>query len=307
MTISDITGFGEIGKTIIQEIAQGIRDASEPGHIRKKAEAEKDAIIIKSEGEAEALKNIGKAETYIENLKRRSEIVNKRMNLAEEQNLESVIAFSEPSLPSDISSVEIDDLWMYRWIQASKTAFDEQVQRLWAKILTMEIDSPGLFSPRTLSLLSNFSRKDAKLVEKVLHVSLTHNGKPLGILYCQTNTLQNEKIKELNEKCNLLYGEMGLSYRSFLYLDDLSVINFGVEGGTSITIISDTEDEKSVVISFQGEDIEIIYPPDRKIRLPVIPLTSFGEQLALLIDEKKNGNVEKIIEIIKILHYEIVN
>ena len=305
MVISDIAGFGEIGKTLIQEIAQGIRDANEPKQIRKIAEAERDALIIKSVGEAEALRNIGKAETYVENLKRRSELINGKINLIEEQNLESVINLAEPSLPSDFSAVKFDDLWMYRFIQASKTAFDEQVQMLWAKILTMEFETPGLFHPRTLKLLSDFSRKDAELVKKVLSFSIFSGVSAYGVLYYQTSSFLSKKYTEFKKNIEAFYEEMGLSYSTFLYLDDLGVINFGVGGGVSAKLTTELEEINSLVISFQGENIEIMLPPEREIKLPIIPLTSFGEQLSLLIDKKDNEQVDKIIEFITTLGYKI--
>ena len=297
--------FGEIGKTLIQELATGVRNKNEPKRIRACAEAEKDAIIIKSEGEAEAIRNIGKAEVYLDNLKRRSEMVNRNIHLIEEQNLESVINFAVPSLPSDLSTISFDDLWMYRFIQSSKSAFDEQVQRLWARILRNEAVSPGQYSPRTLSLLSNFSHSDAEMVSLLFDYCFYAPDHAAGLLFRSEFTSPPFFPSSLQDSLFSFYESVDLAYPDLLVLDSIGIFNFESRG--SLFRFGEFFDGGCFgVLNFQGKRIGFTKKEKEKILLPIIPLSPFALELSTLYEPKRTDRFDEFMGLVKQLSYTVL-
>ena len=58
--------------------------------------------------------------------------------------------------------------WFMRFFEAAGNISDEDMQQLWAKVLASEVDSPGNFTLRTIEVLHNLTKKEAKLFERCI-------------------------------------------------------------------------------------------------------------------------------------------
>ena len=78
--------------------------------------------------------------------------------IADGNNAQKAKIFAEKSYDFD---------WFLRFYEAAGNISDEQMQDIWARILSGEINCPGSFSLRTIDVLRNMSKNDAELFNKI--------------------------------------------------------------------------------------------------------------------------------------------
>ncbi|GJG88713.1 hypothetical protein tb265_38940 [Gemmatimonadetes bacterium T265] len=61
----------------------------------------------------------------------------------------------------------VDSDWLYRWRDAASEVSQEELQRLWGRILAGEVRTPGAFSLRTLEFLRNISAEEAEKIAQL--------------------------------------------------------------------------------------------------------------------------------------------
>jgi Protein of unknown function (DUF2806) len=86
-------------------------------------------------------------------------------------NLRATIAKAEEEAAStpdeDVSEEPVDPDWFARWRVNAEEVRDDQMRRLWARILADEVQTPGRFSLHTLDFMRRLSKDDGALIEKV--------------------------------------------------------------------------------------------------------------------------------------------
>lgn len=89
-------------------------------------------------------------------------------------NFEQVLIRTANEFKPDeiVSSDDIDEDWMNRFFEFSSNISNEQMHKLWAKILADELRKPGAFSLKALDVLKNMTTKEAELFTKVASLSL---------------------------------------------------------------------------------------------------------------------------------------
>ncbi|MBM3951295.1 MAG: DUF2806 domain-containing protein [Rhodospirillales bacterium] len=133
-------------------------------------------------------------------------------NLNQFVNFEKIVSMAEEEAASvadeKVSDEPVDELWFTRWRKGAEDVSQEDLQRLWAKVLAGESIKPGSYSLRTLHFLSTMSRAEAELIARLA---------PFVI----KDMIVREAVSEL--------GSKGLAFPEFLKLEDLGVIS-GVNG-----------------------------------------------------------------------------
>ena len=90
-----------------------------------------------------------------------SEAMRKEVNVAKAIIVAEDILGQEPQEPSDDP---VDDDWLYSWREYAGRVSNDELQRLWGKILAGEIKQPGTYSFRTLEFLKGLSKAEAELI-----------------------------------------------------------------------------------------------------------------------------------------------
>lgn len=62
---------------------------------------------------------------------------------------------------------DLDEDWLIKWRDKAAKTSSNDLQMLWGRILAGEVQSPGLFSYRTLDFLSSITFEEAVLIEKL--------------------------------------------------------------------------------------------------------------------------------------------
>lgn len=84
------------------------------------------------------------------------------------ENIRSVVEMAAENLKDqEVNNHEVDHDWVARFFADIQDITSEQMQRLWAKILAGEIETPGRTSLHTLAILKNMTQRDAKLFANI--------------------------------------------------------------------------------------------------------------------------------------------
>jgi hypothetical protein len=238
-----------------------------PKEIRKVAEAEAYKMEVTAKAQAKSRSIIKESDLEL-NLKIQARIDN--VEKMRQNNIENV-TYKTAELLQDETSVsdeQVDEDWISRFFTTVQDISNEEMQKLWSRILAGEIKRPNSFSLRTLDFLKNLSQEDARLLVLISKYKLRMADAP-AIYYTPIHSLFRDK--------------WGLQYPEFLYLVELGIINSTVTqfnpnaGGNELWVYYGKK-----VISFNGG------PKKKKFSVVVNTFTKVGGELLKLIEEDPN-------------------
>lgn len=101
------------------------------------------------------------------NLAQRSQIVQSARAYEKQRNLERILVITLELLKNQEWSIKnISTDWVNNFVEYAENVSDQDLQKLWAKILAGEVKNPKSFSLRSLQTLKNLSTDEAKLFLK---------------------------------------------------------------------------------------------------------------------------------------------
>ena len=103
--------------------------------------------------------------------------------------------------------------WHTRFFEACGNVSDEELQEIWARLLSREIEEPNTHSLRTMECLRNLSKEEAELFARVCHLSVRINKSVLlprigGIM--EEGLITYDDILKLDD-CGLIKSDALLS------------------------------------------------------------------------------------------------
>lgn len=124
-------------------------------------------VATRRQAKAEAfrIETITRAEIEAAELRERAQMSAEARMLRQQINKERILrlaAEEQKALPDSPDSKPLDKDWVIKFALFSQDVGDEEVQRLWAKLLAGEISQPGRFSVRLLSMLSMMTHEEAR-------------------------------------------------------------------------------------------------------------------------------------------------
>jgi len=196
--------YSEAAKLLVEKVGQAVGGALQPWQMKR---------IATAEVEVERIKSIGQVELQNELQERAF----RRMMYEEgrkQENLEKILLKSMDSVEIDSKPNEIDTDWLQNFIEKCKTVSNEEMQTVWAKLLSRESNNPGAISRRTVELVSSFDKSDAQLFEALCKFvwSIGHT---------------NPVIFEYHEK---IYSEQGINFISLKHLEGIGLVSFESNG-----------------------------------------------------------------------------
>ena len=84
-------------------------------------------------------------------------------------NMQSIVGQAIVQMPEQVPDTPVDHDWAARFFDNAKDVSDEEMQKLWAKLLAGEVESPGSVSLRTLSILREMTQKEAELFARAVN------------------------------------------------------------------------------------------------------------------------------------------
>lgn len=207
------------------------------------------------------------------------------VNAKKQLNLESVAAFAAEQISKEetVSSDPLDEDWIRRFFSIAEDISNEEMQALWGRILAGEVKRPKSYSLRTLEILKNITKDEAKIFEKFAQIALISNN--LAYICISSGITLFEKEFAISHEDIMLASELGL-----------------ISETTNASIVWELCSEETIEYIKYGKKgfllKRAIDAPSHK--LPCLILTTVGRELVDLVEPKPNKKyLEMVCEKLK--------
>lgn len=243
--------FTEPATVLIKKISDALSGYFRPHQIRRVAEAEAEASIIETQAQIERTK-----------LQRRALIRFVSEEATKQNNIETIIQKAIPQLTDSSTPQDIEDDWITNFFDKCRIISDDEMQLLWAKILSSEANSPGAFSRRTVNSLGSLDKSDAQLFIKLCSFVLLLDNEPSPFVYDTQASI---------------YNDQQINYSSLAHLDDIGLVSFNSLSGYRFL-----ELPKQIIISYFGTTLtlELKNAEDNELVFGEARLTNIGKELS---------------------------
>ena len=233
---------------------------------RIEAKSQAESLVIISEAQAKARQIIDSSEDSGRGTANitRDDIVQSiefqgRKRLA---NVASVVSDTADQLADkEVPNHEPDHDWTARFFDCVQDVSSKDMQKLWARILAGEVESPGRTSRRTLDTLRNMTKRDAEMFKDTCSFVVNYD----FVFYERGDSFRNGPLE---------YGKM-------LHLQDCGLVNVGPLLVKSIQ----WSDSAPHVFRFHLGAIRIDRTRDgsEEVQIPAMPLTAGGRELCQIM------------------------
>lgn len=275
---SSLVNLGDLTKPatiLIEKISAAVGKIYEPHHIVNLAKAQATAKIIETENDIE-----------IAGLQQRAfqRFIAEETN--KQSNIESITNKALSGLNKNARPQDIEDDWIANFFDKCKLISDEEMQRLWAKILVGEVNNPGSFSRRTVNYMSNVDKLDADLFTKLCsfcwHFYIGKNPntpEPLVLI---------SDIYSPNENT---YNEYKINLDQLIHLNEINLITFD----RFMVKTFDYSDLKILKSSYFGKIVNIDFSlkkngSDSKLSLGKVLLSKVGRELSSICNSQPKSD-----------------
>lgn len=171
----------------------------------------------------------------------------------------------------------LNDEWIALYLDNVKNISDENMQEIWSKILSGEINKPGTFSKRTLDTINKISKNEAMLFQEV-----------------QPYIFRGEDNLRYIPKFGFLEN-YGINTSKILLLKDMGLVAQDNELDLTETI----ESTKSLFLGTTNKIISVvnISKEELKFTMHAYAITVAGQELLTVL--KSNENNEFLINVAK--------
>lgn len=268
---------------LIDVISKGIGTLYKPRAIRNEADAESYKIEVIERAKSKALAE-GK-EIEANSLERMQErIIYQEQR--KQNNIENVAQIAAEQIIQEqiISDEPVNEDWSTRFFNIVEDISDEEMQKLWGRILANEVAKPKSYSLRTLELVKNLTKDEADVFIKFANLRITDGNDHFIINPDNGEFIKNQFNITFSDR--LLLTELGLIVSEndlqFSFNDTKSVkMNHFLHYGDK-------------TIHFQREE------GTDKQDMPVLVFTRSGIEISKLITQDVNIKyIEKLCSIFK--------
>lgn len=278
--ISDIFGLKEPLSKLVDCVSRGIGKVYEPTYIKRIAKAKSSEIKMIGEAVTDNLNlptkynsgNILIDSTSIDELIKRTGNRLIYQEMKKQQNIESIIAgtYNELNNENSVSEEPVNEDWLFKFFDLGGSVSDEEMQKIWSKILAGEIKNPNTYTLRTLDTLKNITQAEAILFKEVSKFKFMHNTVPFII--------NNEILNKYN-----------CTYSNLLKLEDCGLMS--LNGFVNLNL---NDEEKNCI--YTDKIVAII---NNKMKLGIYTFTESGKQILSLIQD--DTDLKYSIEVIRFL------
>lgn len=268
--MSLITFKGKPLEKLVEVISQGIGTLHKPRSIRKEADANayKINVIAKAKAQAASESKLIEVEMY--------DVIEQRILFQEQRkqnNIASIIdvATEQINQESNVSSEAVDPDWTTRFFSIAENISNEEMQKLWGRILAGEVKNPNSFSLRTLEALKNITKHEAEIFAKFAQ---------LKIKLKNTSLIPYNDSQRLENKFNIPYSEI-------LLLTELGLIS---SGSTLGLVFKSTEVPVEALYEIGEIGILVKTTPHKSPHsIKILAFTKTGIELSNLITQELNS------------------
>ena len=145
--LNDLSKLSEPITKLIDVVSKGIGIVYRPIGTVRQAKADAKAMIIKTIAKAEALSIEQRAQQRV-----------RYHDMLNQQNIEQIVSKAIQELPDKVSEKPVNQDWIIQFFNHAKDVCDEDMQTIWARILSGETSSPNSYAKRTLDFLKTMEK-----------------------------------------------------------------------------------------------------------------------------------------------------
>jgi hypothetical protein len=184
-----------------------------------------------------------------------------------QKNIEAIIQQALPQVEEQADPGNVEDDWIFNFVDRGKLISDTEMQTLWSRILAGEANAPGSFSKRTVNFLASLDKRDAQMFTQLCTFIWEIGGQLVPLVY---------------EPEDELYEKHDITTNSLEHLDDIGLIQFDTMNPCRISYKIKTDVpvkfkvfyyEKPTQIILSGQSGYVLYAGD-------VRLTKVGQELA---------------------------
>ncbi|GGD12969.1 DUF2806 domain-containing protein [Hyunsoonleella pacifica] len=154
---------------LIETIGTAVGIWYEPTKIKRKAKADAEAIKILARAKVEALVI---EDSSIKNYYLALEQERLLLEFQKKNNRDNVIIMAAEELDGKtVNKEKVDKDWVTQFIGHVESTSNEEMQLLWAKLLSGEVQKPNSFSKRAMATLASMSHQEAKVFYEIAVLS----------------------------------------------------------------------------------------------------------------------------------------
>ena len=183
-------------------------------------------------------------------------------------NTSSVIeGAAEDLVDKEVPDHDPDPDWTARFFDCVKDVSSEDMQKLWSRILSGEVESPGRTSLPTLDILRNLTTSDAELFESLC-----------GLMMRNDFIFYDDSVDD----------SLGLNYGTLLHLQDCGLVRLA----SFLEITLGYTGEGNIFLWGQNATLMISSDEDspEPLSVPIVSVTAAGQELASIIDCSLNDD-----------------
>ena len=286
---------------LLDYVASGIGAVAGPMLASWKARQEMKAELITAKGEAEKLQIMAEAQfearqalvkdsPFTGNLII-SDTMQQRIQFQEEKKQRNIVSVIEKAAQQlgdkEVPDIEPDHDWTARFFNEAQDISSEEMQSLWAKVLSGEVEREGSTSIRTLGILKNLDKKTAQTFSNLCSACT--------FLIPDGRTIRDARIPSLGGSpgANCL-KKYGFTFDVFNILNESGLIipeyDSSCDYKVSIGIHLDKFGLARMPFRFQNR-YWVLSPPnnynyDEKFKMSGVALNQSGRELSRVVDVK---------------------
>lgn len=253
MTDNPLAKLGDLTKpatVLIEKISDAVGGVFKPYQIVRVAKAEAEANRIQAESQIQ-----------VTDLHRRAMHRFLEEEAKKQANIEAITENALPLLEDKSTPQNVADDWITNFFDKSRIVSDEDMQRLWSRVLAGEANAPGAFAKRTVNLLADLDKSDAELFMR-----LCGFGWQIGNVVPLVLDVRAE-----------IYNRHGIHFNSLAHLESLGLVQFeGLAGFRRLNLA------KTITAFYYGTPVNLTLPAEinNELQLGHVLLTRAGQQLA---------------------------
>ncbi len=268
-TNNSLINLGNISKpadTLIKKVSKAVGVIFEPYQIKRIAEAEAKAAVIRAQSDIQ-----------ITELHRRAMHRFFDEEAQKQKNIEDITSQALPLLLDKTDAEAMNDDWVTNFFDKSRIVADKEMQELWARVLAGEANVPGTYSKRTVNFLGDLDKVDAELFTKLCGFG------------CQIGDFV-PLVFDIKEK---IYEENSITFSALSHLESIGLIKFN-----QLTDFLRIKLPKKFRVLYYGQPLKLEMPNEEDNELPIghILLTRIGQELASICG---SGPVVGFMEYVK--------
>lgn len=251
----DCLGIG----TVAEAVTTFTGTLIEPKLIVARAKAQKEARELLSGTPSDAVIPSTLPDASTHSIEERAALTQKHREIIRQKNLETVSGYACQELlgDGDVSSNPLDETWATRFFDMASDISDDEMQRIWGKILAGEVKRPKTYSLRTLEALRNMTADEARLFHTVSRLLFRYDD--LIFIFISPR----------------LMNRFGVSFQDLMTLDECGLMNTHV-----VSFDMDFHDDNVDKIYYVNSSIRFTREAENhKVQLPVYSLTRTGSQI----------------------------